>query len=243
MRDYSVMRKLAIMQPYFFPYIGYFSLIKHTDEFIIFDSVQFIRHGWIERNRVLKQAGGWIYVKVPLKKFEQKTYIKDVEIDNSQDWKALITAQLQPYKKIAPFYKETKELIDDIFEDEYHDIVTLNKTILEKICSYLGFSPNITVFSKMNLEIDTPNVPDEWALNICKSLGDVSEYWNQPGGASFFDKTKYDKANIDLRFIHVKLEEYNQNSTEFEAGLSIIDVLMFNSPDKINEMLDKYELT
>ncbi len=236
------MRKLAIMQPYFFPYIGYFSLIKHTDEFIIFDSVQFIRHGWIERNRILKQDGDWMYVKVPLKKFEQKTFIKDVEIDNSQDWKNRILSQIQPYKRNAPFYQEVKGLIEDIFKDDYQDIVTLNKTILEKVCSYIGIRTKISVYSKMNLTIDAPTAPDEWALNICKSLGDVSEYWNQPGGSSFFDKSKYDKANIDLRFIHVKLEEYNQNNEKFEAGLSIIDVLMFNSPDKINEMLDNYEL-
>ena len=95
----------------------------------------------------------------------------------------------------------------------------------------------------MKLEIDTPKAPDEWALNICKALGDVSEYWNQPGGVSFFDKSKYDNANIDLRFIHVKIEEYDQGRPEFEAGLSIIDVLMFNSPEKINEMLNNYELS
>jgi len=231
------------MQPYFFPYIGYFSLIKHTDEFIIFDAVQFIRHGWIERNRILKQGGDWIYVKAPLKKFEQATQIKDVEIDNTQEWKAKINAQLQTYKKIAPFYKEIRLLIDDIFDDSYSDIVSLNKAILEKVCGYIGFEPKISVYSEMNLEIEPPQAPDEWALNICKALGDVSEYWNQPGGASFFDKSKYDNAGIDLRFIHVNLEQYDQKLPKFEAGLSIIDVLMFNAPEKINEMLDNYELT
>ncbi len=237
------MRKVAIMQPYFFPYIGYFSLIKHTDEFIIFDAVQFIRHGWIERNRILKQDGDWVYIKVPLKKFEQRTFIKDVEIDNLQDWKTKINAQLQVYKKIAPFYNETKELIDEIFQGNYTDIVTLNRVILEKICTYIGLQVNISVYSELNLDIDTPNAPDEWALNICKSLGNVSEYWNQPGGESFFDKSKYQKENIDLRFIHTRLEEYDQKKSKFESGLSIIDVLMFNSPKKINEMLDNYELS
>ncbi|MEO5949569.1 MAG: WbqC family protein [Candidatus Saccharimonas sp.] len=230
------------MQPYFFPYIGYFSLIKHTDEFIIFDTVQFIRHGWIERNRILKQGGGWIYIKVPLKKFERETLIKNVEIDNLQDWKAKINAQLQMYKKTAPFYQETNELIDEIFKSDYTDIVSLNRVTLEKVCEYLGIKARISVYSDMDLEIDTPNAPDEWALNICKALGDVSEYWNQPGGMTFFDKTKYDKAGIDLRFIRVNLEEYDQKQPIFEPGLSIIDVLMFNSPDKINEMIDNYEL-
>lgn len=236
------MKKIAIMQPYFFPYIGYFSLIKHTDEFIIFDPVQFIRHGWIERNRILKQGGGWIYARAPLEKFEQTALIKDVKIDNSQDWKGKLLAQLQPYKKIAPYYSQTIALIEEIFASDYQDIVSLNRAILEKVCDYLSIEYKIATFSEMNLEIKPPTAPDEWALNICLALGDVSEYWNQPGGQSFFDKTKYDNANVDLRFIKVHPQEYDQHMPTFEPGLSIIDVLMFNSPEKINEMMDDYEL-
>ena len=70
--------KLGIMQPYFAPYLGYISLIKHTDEFILFDTVQFIRHGWIERNRILKPGGGWQYIAIPLVKHSQKTLICDI---------------------------------------------------------------------------------------------------------------------------------------------------------------------
>ena len=76
--------KLAIMQPYFFPYLGYLSLIKNTDRFILFDTVQFIRHGWIERNRVLKQGDGWQYISIPLEKHEQTTLIKDIKIKNTE---------------------------------------------------------------------------------------------------------------------------------------------------------------
>ena len=85
------------------------------------------------------------------------------------------------------------------------------------------------------------NEPDEWALNICKVIG-ADEYWNPPGGQSFFDKSKYDKVNINLFFQSVEIISYSQKNEKFEGGLSIIDVLMFNSPDEINEMSDKYEL-
>ena len=91
--------KIGIMQPYFFPYLGYISLIKHTDEFLLFDPVQFIRHGWIERNRILKPGAGWQYISVPLKKHEQTALIQDVQIDNSQNWREKILAQLGHYKK------------------------------------------------------------------------------------------------------------------------------------------------
>ena len=124
--------RLGIMQPYFMPYIGYFSLIKHTDLFILFDTVQFIRHGWIERNRVLKQNEGWQYVKVPLIKDNGRdTVIKDVRINNSENWKERMLSQLQHYKKTAPFYYKVIGLLKDIFSEDFDEIVTLNKVALE----------------------------------------------------------------------------------------------------------------
>lgn len=121
--------KVGIMQPYFVPYIGYFSLIKHSDLFILFDPVQFIRHGWIERNRVLKQNDGWLYIQVPLiKNNSRETLIKDCLIDNTKDWKSKIKSQLQPYKKIAPNYFKVLKIINSVFDKDYHTIVDLNKS-------------------------------------------------------------------------------------------------------------------
>ena len=234
--------KAGIMQPYFLPYLGYISLIKHTDVFILFDPVQFIRHGWIERNRVLKQNEGWLYIQVPLLKYERETPIKDIYIDNSQNWKSRIFSQIQPYKKIAPNYFKVKNLIDELFSEDFYTIVSLNKHSLEMICQYLGFKKELPIFSQMNLEIEQPKAPDEWALNICKAMHGVTEYWNPPGGISFFDKTKYDRVNIDLKFQKINLLEYNQKRTLFEPGLSILDAMMFNSVEEINLMLDNYEL-
>lgn len=224
------------------PYLGYISLLKHTDKFILFDTVQFIRHGWIERNRILKPDSGWQYIQVPLVKFPRETLIKDVQINNSIDWKKKILAQLQHYKKSAPYYHKTIELLQSIFETDYSDIVTLNKKALESICEYLGIHKQFEVFSQMNLQIEQVNAPDEWALNICKAIDGVAEYWNPPGGLSFFDKRKYDFANINLKFHSIKFAEYDQRKNCFEPGLSIIDVMMFNDVEQINIMLNKYEL-
>lgn len=229
------------MQPYFFPYLGYFSLIKHTDRFILFDTVQFIRHGWIERNRILNPNGDWQYIKVPLVKFSQSTIIKDIQINNNFGWREKIFAQLQHYKKKAPNYTIVIELLEDIFSADYFDIVSLDLNSLIKVADYLGINTSIEVFSSMGLAIEKVNAPDEWALNICKALGNVEEYWNPPGGASFFDKVKYEKAGIKLKFHSIKLTEYIQRQSIFIPGLSIIDVMMFNSINDINEMLDNYE--
>jgi hypothetical protein len=234
--------KLAIMQPYFLPYLGYWSLIKHTDNFILFDVVQFIRHGWIERNRILKPNEGWQYIQVPLQSFSRETKIKDIKINNELDWENKIFAQLQHYKKKAPYFNNTVNLLQSILDIKQDDIVSLNKIAIEKICDYLGIEKNITIFSQMNLQIDKVNAPDEWALNICKALENVDEYWNPPGGKGFFDKSKYDGAHIKLKFHSIITTEYNQRRNVFEPSLSIIDVLMFNSVDEINKMLDNYEL-
>lgn len=235
--------KLAIMQPYFMPYLGYFSLIKHCDKFILFDTVQFIRHGWIERNRILKQNEGWQYVQIPLiKNNGRNTLIKDVLINNNEDWKTKILAQLQHYKKTAPYYFVTIELLNSIFQLDYGNIVELNEVSLCKVCDYLGINTPIEVFSKMNLDVHEASAPDEWALNICKVINNSDEYWNPIGGLDFFDRSKYDAANIKLRFQKMNLTKYNQQRVSFESGLSIIDVLMFNSAEEINNMLDNYNL-
>lgn len=230
------------MQPYFLPYLGYFSLIKHADMFILLDEVQFIRHGWIERNRILKQNAGWLYIQVPLIKNTSYPLIKELKIDNSQKWKEKILAQVVPYKKKAPNYYKVVALLNSIFEKEYNDIVSLNKEVLMVVCNYLGFPKEIEVFSQMNLEIDKPNAPDEWALNICKSLKGADEYWNSQGGADFFDLTKYDNANIKLHFLNMHLGKYNQFRSDFEPGLSILDVMMFNTKEEIGAMLNQFTL-
>ena len=230
------------MQPYFFPYLGYFSLIKNTDRFILFDIVQFIRHGWIERNRILKPQNGWQYISVALIKHSRDTKIKDIKINNEVDWKDKILRQLEHYKKIAPFYKNTIDIVKIALDINTDSIVELNENILKTICEYINIEINLDIFSRMDLSIDKVNAPDEWALNICKALGNVDEYWNPEGGIEFFDRDKYEKSGIKLNFLKINLESYSQKRKEFQSGLSIIDVMMFNEPKKINMMLDNYKL-
>lgn len=234
--------KVGIMQPYFFPYLGYFSLIKNTEQFILFDPVQFIKHGWIERNRILKPQCDWQYVAVPLVKHSRNTIIKDIQISNRNDWKQTFFSQLVHYKKKAPFYQETINILRNALDIETDSIVKLNEHILKTICSYIGIKFNSSIYSEMNLSIDEVTAPDEWALNICKALGNVKEYWNPEGGLDFFDRVKYVEAGIKINFLKMNSPEYSQRRTEFEAGLSIIDVMMFNDPKEINKMLDCYEL-
>lgn len=230
--------KLAIMQPYFLPYIGYFALIKHSDQFILFDTPQFIRHGWIERNRILKANGEPLYIKVPLVKHHRNTRINEIQVKDAENWKEKILAQLTPYKKAAPNYNKITDLINKGFNLEYEsNIVRLNYNLLRLVCEYLEIYTPINIWSQMNINIEEVNSPDEWALNISKALK-ASTYYNPIGGTSFFDRNKYRKANIELKFIKTIPTHYRQISKTFVPSLSIIDVMMFCNKQEIGEMLD-----
>lgn len=233
--------KLGIMQPYFFPYLGYFCLIKHVDLFILLDEVQFIRHGWIERNRIMHPSDGWLYIRVPLNKHNQETKIRDIYINNTENWKQRIFAQLAHYKKIAPFYPDVTRLLEEIFSVDYYDLSHLNKASLKCVCDYLNISTPIKIFSEMELTIEKVSYPDDWALNICKALA-ANEYWNPPGGKSLFDIQKYRNNDVSIKFVNISLTPYFQGSKNFVEGLSIIDVLMFNSREDVIGMLDRFSL-
>ena len=233
--------KLAIMQPYFFPYLGYFSLIKHTDRFILLDEVQFIYHGWIERNRIWSPTTEWQYIQVPLKKHSRTEIIRNVVIDNVQPWKEKMLAQCQHYKK-APFFEPITAMIRQIFREECSSITKLNRNCLQAVCDYLEINREIAILSEMNLCFGIPNAPDDWALNICNALGNVDTYCNPIGGIELFDHNKYASNGIKLTFLKHSLTPYRQKSNKFIPGLSILDVLMFNSVQEVNRMLDNFSL-
>lgn len=224
------------MQPYFLPYLGYYSLIKHTDKWIVFDPVQYIRHGWIERNRILKPGEGWQYIGVPLVKHNRDTLIKDIKIRVAEDWKNKIFRQLDHYKK-APFYKETIAILNESFAINTDSITALNTHILNITCKYLQIPFTYSIFSEMNINIEPVTDAGEWALHISKALN-ASEYINPPGGVELFEEEKFKVAGISLKFLQINLHEYSQRRQVFEPGLSIVDVMMFNSAEAINEMLN-----
>jgi len=234
--------KLAIMQPYFFPYIGYWQLIHAVDCFVLFDDVQYIRHGWINRNRVLKPDGGWQYILVPLKKHDGRELIKNVLIHPDKKWKDLILAQLTHYKKKARYFAETYQLVEDALSSTNEQgIAALNCSIVKILCSALDLKKDIRMSSAQ--QYDYTNVGDagEWALRIAEQMG-ATEYINPIGGQDIFSKEKYSASGITLSFLESKEVVYAQ-SGEFIPALSIIDALMFNGVEGTKGLLDRYTIT
>lgn len=232
--------KIAIMQPYLFPYIGYFSLIKNTDFLVFFDTPQYIRKGWINRNRILSANGDITYFTVPIQKADRNTPINKIIVSNNYDWKMKTLGQLNIYKK-APNYGRVIDLVKGIFNTDTMLISDLAIKSIVKTCEYLDIDIKYDIFSKMNLALPEVKEPDEWALYITKELG-YNTYINPPGGMSFFNREKYQINDVDLQFLVQEIIPYRQNREVFIPALSMIDVMMFCSCNEINEMLCKYKI-
>jgi hypothetical protein len=244
--DNATAERLAIMQPYFFPYLGYFSLIAAADQFIVFDVVQYIRHGWVNRNRILKpDFGSDQYVLVPLVKHPRGTLICDVAIANHLPWKTKLLAQLQHYKKRARFFKETRELVAAALEFDTDSLVDLNVHCLATVCWALRISfdeqrldRNALNFQKLT---DSIQKPGDWALQLSVQR-QAKTYLNPPTGQEIFDAAKFQQNGVELGFVRNRLAEYDQKNSQFVAGLSIIDSLMFNGIDRTRELITDYEV-
>jgi len=231
---------LAIMQPYLFPYIGYWQLIANSDEFIFFDVVQYNKKSWMNRNRILHPDKNkkFQYISVPIAKHEKGTLIKDVILNNNEKWKAKILGQLTVYKKLkAPYYDVTMNLINSIFAKEYETFLALSIESIIVISKYLDIDLKYQIASDIDFDGSHIKAPGDWALEISKKLN-ASEYINPPGGYEIFEENNYASNNIDLKFLKANLTLYKQSwRKDYQAGLSIIDVLMFNSKEKVQNML------
>ena len=233
--------KLAIMQPYFFPYIGYWQLIHAVDRFVLFDDAQYMRHGWVNRNRILKPGGGWQYILVPLKKHDMTESIKNVQAHPDKKWKELIIGQLAHYKKKARYFDETNEMVSEIlFSNNEQSIAAINFATIKKLCAYLDIKKEIIVSSEQNLDYADVSDAGEWALRIAEQMG-VSEYINPAAGADLFNQVKFSSSNIKLSFLKSQEIVYSQRGI-FEPSLSIIDVLMFNGIEGTSRLLKNYSV-
>jgi hypothetical protein len=231
--------KLGIMQPYFFPYLGYFDLINYTDQWIVFDTAQYIRHGWVNRNRILHPNEGWMYITVPVKQHTQDMAIKDIEIADSQNWKRSILGKLAHYKNQAPYADETVDLVKDYSSFQGDSLARLNAYVLDKVCRRLGIDFEYSFFSEMELDLESIEDPGDWALRISEAMG-AEEYANPPGGVDLFDEQAFADSGIKLTIRNLPTFQYTCGDYDFIPNLSIIDVLMWNEPEEIKAYLDEH---
>jgi len=227
--------KLAIMQPYFLPYIGYFQLIKAVNLFIIYDDVQFIKRGWINRNYILSNENKLMFNLI-LNGASQNKLINEISVQTDQN--KLLKTIYHSYKK-APYFEFIYPLIKNILDFEDKNLAKFIGNSIIHICNYLKIDTEIIYSSSMEKNNELKG--QEKIIHICKLLN-ADTYINAIGGQDLYDKESFKKACIDLKFIKNNSTPYTQFKNEFIPWLSIIDVMMFNSVDEINKMLDNYEL-
>lgn len=234
---------LGVMQPYFFPYLGYFSLIAAVDRWIAFDTPQYMRKSWIHRNRVLKRGSDeWKYVHIPVIKAPRETPIYRMEIDDRVDWRDDLVRNLDYYRDArAPYYRQTLDALTAILATRESNLSIYLTGLLIRTCRLVGIETPIERLSHMRLELGEIEVPGDWALRISERLG-AKTYVNAPGGTELFDRARFEASGIDLRFLRLDSIVYSQGNRPFVSGLSILDALMWNGFDRVSEMVRGYTL-
>nr|WP_275983035.1 WbqC family protein [Propionivibrio soli] len=229
---------MAIMQPYFLPYIGYYQLMAAVDLFIVYDNIKYTKKGWINRNRML-QNGADAMFSVPLKNDSDALDIRErqIAVDFKRD--KLLNQLRATYGK-APYFEQTFPLIEGIVRHEDANLFGYLHHAIEKSARHLGIGTPIRVSS--TVPIDHALKGQDKVIALCAAVG-ADTYVNPPGGVDLYSGDAFREKDIDLKFIRPRLVEYAQFGQPFVPWLSIVDVLMFNSIGAVSStLLKQYDL-
>jgi len=229
--------KLAIIQPYVFPYIGYFQLISSVDKFIILDDVNYIVRGWINRNRILVNGKKHTF-SIPVKKASQNKLISECEILDKR-WEGDFLKTIEFNYSRAPYFEVTRSLLKKILENKETNLSKLIHLQLVQICRYLDIQTEIAETSAVYKNSHMKS--QERIIDICLKEN-AETYYNPEGGIKLYDKMTFQSKGIDLRFLKSIPVSYAQFKNEFIPFLSIIDHMMFNSAEEIKIQLNNFEL-
>ena len=230
--------KVAIMQPYFLPYIGYFQLIGAVDLFILYDNVKYTKKGWINRNRML-QNGTDAMFSLPLKSAPDLLNVCDRELA-SEFSRTKMLRQINSAYRRAPCFAQTYPLIEKIVMYEKQNLFKFIQNSITKICEHLGLTTKIQISS--SIAIDHNLKGQDKVLAFCEAIG-ASTCINAIGGIELYSRDVFRTRGIELKFIQSRPFEYAQFGNAFVPWLSIIDVMMFNPLEAIRECIaSNYEL-
>lgn len=230
--------KVGIMQPYFLPYIGYWQLMNAVDMYVVYDDVNYITGGWINRNRILVN-GQPKYITIPIVDASQNRLINETKIDINSKLLGKNLKMIELAYKKAPFFNDVYPLIEEILNCKKEDIVSFIMNSFKIICGYLDIRTELMLSS--SIQKDRSLCGQDKILAICEQLG-ASQYYNAIGGQALYSYSNFNKKNMELNFVRTKDIYYRQFKNEFQGSLSIIDVLMFNSREDVKRMLLCYDL-
>jgi hypothetical protein len=230
--------KVAIMQPYFLPYVGYFQLINLSNHFVFLDDVTYQKKGWIDRNKILLEGLEFNF-KVPLKNASQNVLINRTLIDQDKFiyWKDKFLRTIYHAYRKAPQFTKANNLLMNLISKDYLSISDLSIQSTINICEYLNI--DVCFNSSSNFQLFNYKAENK-IIKICQLLNSKT-YINMIDGKKLYDHFNFQKNGISLNFINPKIYEYKQFSNNFVESLSIIDLIMFNSQHEIKNNLLKNE--
>lgn len=231
------MRSLAIMQPYFFPYLGYWQLIKAVDKFVIYDDVNYITRGWVNRN-CIRINGEAHYITVPLKDASQNRRISDIELHPAITWRNKLTKTIALNYKKAPFFGSVFPVLEELITFPTNSLSSYLSHQLESLVLRMGIS---TLLSHSAVYGNQDLSGTDRILDIC-GRENASTYVNATGGKDLYDPTLFARRDIQLRFLKMRPISYSQRSQSFLPNLSIIDVLMENGFAGTSDYLLQFDL-
>lgn len=253
--------KLGIMQPYFFPYIGYFQLIHAVDQFFLYDNLDYSREGWVARNRILVVHGQPAYLSVPIKERKTNQTIRQVKLVDTDHWRYKFLRSVHANYSQTPYYREVISLVEAVFFYPTYSLAELNKNCIVQVCRFLELETDIlidsTPFDDLEFELRDcsenkettfsaryPDIVDRKiarVLELCRRLN-ASTFINPIGGQLLYPKNIFDEHGITALFVKTQMLPYSQRAHSFFPNLSIIDVLMNCGREKTRNFLSSYDL-
>ena len=231
-------KRVAIMQPYLFPYLGYFQLMVACDEFIVFDDAQYVKLGWINRNRILLNGSPeWLGLPVRAAAHELPVNQRKYQFDSIEPRRFL--RRIEGVYRKAPFFPRVFSLLQQIIGLSDDNVARFNANQLRTLAKALGIGTPILLASQLAKDMRLKN--QELVIDICTSRS-ATEYVNAIGGKHLYRASRFSRDGMSLRFLHSEAAPYEQFGQPFVPGLSIIDVMMFNPADSIGTMLWQYSL-
>ena len=228
--------KLGIMQPYFMPYIGYFQLMKAVDKYVVYDDVNYIKGGWANRNHILINGEKEMFT-VTLQKASQNKLFNEIVIGD--DFKKLMKTLQMNYSRAINF-DQTMVLMERIISFPNKQLAVFIANSFREILSYLSVETEILMSSE--IPKDNSLRGKDKIIQICEILG-ADTYYNAVGGKNLYDQEEFREHGITLNFVDSLPQVYSQLHTrEFVSGLSMVDVLMNNTKDEVNRLLDSFQL-
>ena len=228
------------MQPYLFPYIGYFQLMDAVDRFVVADDLTFIKQGWINRNRLLIN-GRPAYFTVPVKRHASDALICDVQIDGAQGrgWRSALLKTIANFYRRAPSFDAAFPMVERVIGGPFTGIADMARASLHEVCDYLGIR---TAIVKSSAKYGNAHLKgQERVIDTCLAEH-ATDYVNAPGGQELYSRDAFLARGIRLHFIGTGAIEYKQFDRPFEPSLSVIDLLMFTTRETACELVARYQL-